>query len=302
MATFSGGRVIYGLNASGTPIGTGVSGTVEIGTSGTSLSLSTADIIYSVRCILASATDVFTIDLTDNDTSGSDAWTAGTAQVETATAAGTITGSGDAEVIVTASGMTGSPKTISVAVLVDDTASDWAEKVRTALAADTDVAAIFDVSGSTTSIVLTRKATNTYTVPGGTLSIYAANDATLNISLDNDTCTGITTAATSANTTAGVASNGAKIYDGDGNDFEGEAVTAIDNEGVLGLMISVAAGNSTMTTTSGIWDITALAAGETFMRFVDTSTGVGQDPEVVTATCGSGPCDLTITVIGDTSV
>jgi len=116
------------------------------------------------------------------------------AQVETATAAGSISGSGNATVIVTAAGMTGSPKTISVAVTNGDSAATWAGKVRTALAADADVTALFTVGGSTTAITLTR------TTPAG-----VANDATLNISLDNGTCTGITTAGTSANTTAGVA-------------------------------------------------------------------------------------------------
>lgn len=130
------------------------------------------------------------------DTSSVDttAGVASVAQVETATAAGTITGSGNATVIVTAAGMTGSPKTISVAVLNGDTASDWAAKVRTALGQDAAVTALFTVGGSGTSITLTR------TSPDG-----VSNDATLNISLDNGTCTGITTAATSANTTAGVA-------------------------------------------------------------------------------------------------
>lgn len=114
-----------------------------------------------------------------------------TAQVETATAAGTISGSGDASVVITAAGMTGTPKTIAVAVLENDTAAQWAEKVRVALAADAAVAALFTVGGSNAAIVLTRKTP-------------AANDATLNIALDNGTCAGITTAAASANTTAGV--------------------------------------------------------------------------------------------------
>lgn len=116
----------------------------------------------------------------------------GVAQVETATAAGTITGSGNATVVVTAAGMSGSPITLSVAVTNGDTAATWAGKVRDAMRADSRITALFVVSGSSTSIVLTRIA-------------KAANDATLNISLDNGTCTGITTAATSANTTAGVA-------------------------------------------------------------------------------------------------
>jgi hypothetical protein len=114
-----------------------------------------------------------------------------TQQVETATAAGTITGSGNATVIVTAAGMTGTPKTISVAVLENDTAADWAAKVRAALNADSAVTALFNVGGSSATISLTRKAP-------------AANDSSLNISLDNGTCTGITTAASSANSTAGI--------------------------------------------------------------------------------------------------
>lgn len=132
--------------------------------------------------------------MTGTSSANTTAGVAPVAQVETATAAGSITGSGNATVVVTAAGMTGSPKTISVAVLNGDTAAQWADKVRTALAADSAVAALFTVGGSTTAITLTR------TSPAG-----VANDATLNISLDNGTCTGITTAATSANTTAGVA-------------------------------------------------------------------------------------------------
>lgn len=114
----------------------------------------------------------------------------GTAQVETATAAGTISGSGNATVIVTAFGMPGSPRTVSVAVTASDTAAVWAGKVRTALTIDPIVGYFFTISGASTSIVLTAK-------------YIRANDTTMNISLDNGTCTGITPAPTSANTTAG---------------------------------------------------------------------------------------------------
>jgi len=114
----------------------------------------------------------------------------GTAQVETATAAGTIGTPGNATVIVTAAGMPGSPRTVSVAVAGADTAATWAGKVRTQLALDPFVAYFFAISGASTSIVLTAR-------------YIAANDTTMNISLDNGTCTGITPAPTSANTTAG---------------------------------------------------------------------------------------------------
>lgn len=113
-----------------------------------------------------------------------------TQQVETATVIGTITGTGNASVIVTAYGMTGSPKTISVAVTSGDTASIVGGLIRTALAFDSSVAAMFLISGSGANVVLTRH-------------IAAANDSTLNVSITNGTCTGLTAAPTSTNTTAG---------------------------------------------------------------------------------------------------
>lgn len=116
---------------------------------------------------------------------------AGTAQVETATVAGTITTAGNANVTITASGMTGSPKTIAVAVALSDTADLVAGKIRTALGLDADVIAKFNVSGTTTGVILTSK-TN------------IANDSTLNIAIADGTCVGLTATPTSVNTTAGV--------------------------------------------------------------------------------------------------
>lgn len=116
----------------------------------------------------------------------------GTAQQETATAAGTISGSGNASVQVTAAGMAGSPITVAVAVTASDTAAVWAEKVRVALRNHLVISNFFDVTGSSTSIVLTAR-------------VKAADDATMNVWLADGTCTGITEATTSANTTAGVA-------------------------------------------------------------------------------------------------
>ena len=111
-------------------------------------------------------------------------------QVETAVVAGTVTGTGNATVTVTAFGMGNSPKAISVAVTNGDSASVVGGLVRTALAFDTDVAAMFLVSGSGANVVLTKH-------------VAAANDTTLNIAIANDTCTGLTAAPTSTNTTAG---------------------------------------------------------------------------------------------------
>jgi hypothetical protein len=115
----------------------------------------------------------------------------GVAQAETATAAGTVSTTGNASVVVTAAGMTGSPKTISVAVVENDDASAIAGKIRAVLAADAAVVAMFAVSGATDKVILTRLNP-------------AANDTTLNIAIADGTSVGVTTATSSANTTAGV--------------------------------------------------------------------------------------------------
>ena len=120
----------------------------------------------------------------------------GTKQVETATlAVGNVTTAGVMAVIVTAAGMSGTPKTILVPVtLADVTPTLIMTKVRAALAADPAVAAMFTVGGADGAVILT-----------GTRG--RANDATLNIDLGGTgtTAVGITRVATSANTTAGVA-------------------------------------------------------------------------------------------------
>jgi hypothetical protein len=283
----------YGLRATATPTGTNISNDVQIGVGNTSVALTTADVAYSIRAIFAGASDVLALNLTTGSTSGSTAWVAGTAQVETATAAGTITGAGNASVVVTAAGMTGSPKTISVAVANTDTAATWAGKVRTALAADSAVAALFTVGGSTTAISLTRLPTSTYTVGSETVNIYAANDATLNISLDNGTCTGITTAATSANTTAGVATDGTKIYDS-GTDFEGVTIPTIAV--VQGLLISEDSGLATVTV-AGAGDSYDIKSDEVMLK--TSSTGIGGDTSLTFTP--DTTTQISVTVIGATA-
>jgi predicted secreted protein len=89
--------------------------------------------------------------------------------------------------------MTGSPITLAVPVANDDTAALVAGKIRTFLQTDATAAAIramFVVSGATDKVILTRK-------------IPMEDDATLNIDIDDGTCSGLTDAPTSADTTAG---------------------------------------------------------------------------------------------------
>jgi len=102
---------------------------------------------------------------------------------------------------------------------------DGHKVARTALAANTAVAAMFTVGGSTADITLTRLPLTTLTIPGGTLNIYAADDATLNLAIPSGL--GVTADATSTDTTAGVASAGVKTYDAAAN-FEGNTVETID--------------------------------------------------------------------------
>jgi len=152
--------------------------------------------------------------------------TAAVAQVETATAVGVITLAGNATVVVTGAALENSPKTFSVPVLLSDDQDAIALAIRTALAADENIADAYTVSGATDKVILTANAA-------------AANDATLNISIDNGTCTGITTAASSANTTAGVASGA------------GNALVTVTGAGITGsplaVNVAVAAGDTAAT-------------------------------------------------------
>lgn len=110
----------------------------------------------------------------------------------TNTQAGVAPGTGNAEVIITSSLVTGSPVTILVPVVAGDTAATWAGKVRAAIADNAAVMEHYNVGGASTAITLTPRTP-------------AAEDATLNIALDNDTSTGITPDATSTTTGSFVA-------------------------------------------------------------------------------------------------
>lgn len=276
-------RSNLGLSASAAVTSTGVSGSVEIGTFSNTVNLTECDVAYSVRAVIAAAGE-FIIFVVENETSSSTAFALGTAQVETATAVGTITLAGNATVTITAAGLTGSPKAISVAVANTDTAATWAGKVRTALAADAAVDALFTVGGATTAITLTRKVTSLGLLPG--------NDATLNIALANGTCTGITAAPTSANTTAGVASTGVIVSDGDGKDFEGVTIEAIAT--LKGMSIRCLSGEVDMTTSGETGTITA---GET--RAFSNNSGIPSLLDEITFTAVTNS-EITLTVVGST--
>jgi hypothetical protein len=216
-------KATTGLTSKAIPSSTNVVGTVQIGANPETNTL-TATVAYSLQAFFSASGNVLSLNHLTGSTTGSTAYVAGNEQVETATAAGTVTTAGNATVTVTSAGMTGSPKAISVAVALSDTPTLWAAKVRTALTADTDVGGRFTVSGSTTAIILTRKPSSSLTLGDITHHIHPVTDATLNVAIATGTAVGITAAATSANTTAGVATTGVLIYDGDGKDFEGTTI------------------------------------------------------------------------------
>jgi hypothetical protein len=290
-------KATFGLNVKATPTSSNVIGTVQIGASNTGVSFPDANVAYSVMAVFAGTGDGFTIFPSSGATTGSTAFVAGAAQVETATAAGTVTTGGNAEVVVTATGMTGSPKTYAVAVATSDTPTFWAAKVRTALNADTAFTALYTASGSGTAIVATRKPTATFTVPGGTLNLFAANDSSLNIALATGTASGITTAGTSSNTTVGVVSDGVKIYD-DATDFEGIALDTMAT--VNGILIEhFGGGGSAIGAVGTGTDIFTMKSGEVMLRSnllgVDTETAYTFTPSTWASTY------MKITVIGKTA-
>lgn len=120
-------RAAFGITAKATPTKSGSSGTIQIGPSNETVTLTNTKQV-SFAAVLVGSTSDLVIDISDLDSTGSTSFTAGTAQVDTATAAGTITLAGNASVTVTSAGMTGSPLTLSVAVANTDTAATWAGK------------------------------------------------------------------------------------------------------------------------------------------------------------------------------
>ena len=113
-----------------------------------------------------------------------------TQQIETATVIANITLTGLAKAIITSAYIPTSPVTVAFTCTTGETSSDVAVNLSYALGVDPYVSAQYLVSSSTDTVILTDQ-------------ISRANDTSLNISLADDTCTGITAAPASANTQAG---------------------------------------------------------------------------------------------------
>lgn len=279
---------VYGLSGVGTNTRTNVSGSATIGVTQTGMNFPDADEGYSVRMIFASTSAEAAINIETGSTTGTDAFTAGTAQVEsvTITAAGGATSNGNLALVLTADGLTGSPLTVNVALTTTahTTAALIAAACRIALNANTAVAALYTAGGTGAAVTLTRKPTSSFTVPDGTLELYAANDSTLELVVP--TALGVT-GATSSNTTAGVVSAGVKLYD-EGVNFEGKPIEEI----------TLSYGNL-FKCNSGMIDINhayiSYIKGGTVIPILDASGFVVSD---VTLTSSTSTADLTLTVIG----
>jgi len=249
MATISDVRANYGLRAVGATTYPTGSGAVSLGIENQTVRLTDADVFYAIQALVVGGASDLVIVTSTGAKTGSTAWTAGSAQVETATvvAAGGATSSGNLEVVVASAGMAGTPLTVNVPLVqaTHTTAALIAQAIVDALNANTVVAARFTATRSTAAVVLTRKPTATYTVGSVSVPVYLvgnADDFTI------PTALGVTgaTSTTGGGAAAGVASAGCYVV-GDGEDFEGNTLIAITPNAIRGIVISVSPETSGIT-------------------------------------------------------
>jgi hypothetical protein len=248
----TGTEVRVGMTAAANVSSVNTTGSVTIGTPVAALVYDSApDTAYSLRMEIAND-EVLSLNMENGEVLGT---TSGVLQVETATviAAAGATAAGDATVIVTAANLVGSPLTISVPLLLtDNTATLVATKIRNAIESSS-VAGQFTIGGTGANISLTARS-------------RISNDATLNISIANGTCAGITAAPTSTNTTAGIPDTQAYRISGavwDETDFEGQLLptSMVMNNSFL---LKVNSGTVTVTNGSNTF---VMESGNSFLVF-----------------------------------
>jgi len=274
-----------GTSFTASPASSLTTGRVTVGTSAAQQSFATADIGYAISARLTTSSTTATLDVQTGVCTGSAAFVAGVAQVETATvvAAAGATSSGNCIVTVTGSTLTGSPLAVTIPLT---TSANTATLVATALAsglnANAAIAAKYSVASSGADIVLTVKADAN--------GNYLANDGTLNIAIPSGL--GITAASTSTDTTAGVVSSGVQVLDGDGKDFEG--VTLPSMARIYALEINVTSGSASatngtqvLTLPCKIWNTSGITGSMLTADLVITATSAGTN--------------LTITALGKSS-
>jgi MYXO-CTERM domain-containing protein len=179
------------------------------------------------------------------------------------TANGTIGTAGNALVVLTDAGLTGSPITLNVAVAAGDTADVWAPKIATALAANTTIAARYAPTSSGFIITLTYAAgVDDTSVATLSLSTGTASGITAATSVTSDASATVRTIAGSAGISG--------AYDGNGqfalfNLPQGVSVNS--SSGALYISdtgnscIRRLAGGGTVTTVAGIAGISGKRSG-----------------------------------------
>ena len=236
------------INASenGTVVGTGVSGAESIGAvRKTVLTLDDVAVAMTDEAgvVAFGGAQIYTFPAGVINVLGATAnlaVTQSSTQVETATviAAAGCTGNGDLIVTVTAgSGLPGSPIDVTVPLTTAaNSATLVAAEIRAALNANTVIAARYTIGGSGAAVTLTKTHTD-------------GPDSSWNIDINADdagtTATGITNAATSSNTTTGIAA----AWDGD---FGIGTVTAGNNNALATTEQNILPTTSTPQATAGV--------------------------------------------------
>lgn len=202
-----------------------------------------------------------------------------------------LSGEGNATVVVTSSGMTGSPITQAVPVASSDTASIVASKIKTAIEENANITALYDVSVSSTDVVLTAK-------------MPVANVSTLNIALSNGTCAGLTAVSTSTNTTAGVAAvkQQENIYVTGTIGTAGNATVIVTAAGManspITLSVPVASGDSSTVVATKV--NATLAQNSDITDFFTISPDNGRYVRLTAKTAADNDPTLNISIANDT--
>lgn len=227
--TLTGTSARFELIASANLTSQNVIGSAQIGTPSTAVVYATPpNIAYSLKMFITDG-DTITLNLATGAVTGT---VTGTSQVETATvvAASGVTSNGICNVMFTAASVAGSPLTVPVTLTTaQTTATLIAVEIRAALTANVAIAAEYTIGGTGATVTATRIKKR-------------SNDTTLNIAIPAGL--GITAAASSTNTTAGVGESKAYRIDGlawNQTDFEGQPLaTATKLYSVLVKVSSIA--------------------------------------------------------------
>ena len=201
-----------------------------------------------------------------------------------------LSGEGNATVVVTSSGMTGSPITLSVPVGSSDTASIVASKIKAAIEDNANISALYDTSVSGADVILTAKTP-------------VANVSSLNIALSNGTCAGLTTVSTSTNTTAGVAAvkQQENIYVSGTIGTAGNATVVVTVAGMVNspitLSVPVTSGDSSTVVATKV--NAALAQNSDITDFFTISPDNGRYVRLTAKTAADNDPTLNISIAND---